>query len=253
VTRISPELTIILAIDEPLYYALWYEPPDHRQRVTPRLSPPPARGTQPDVIPCAGPVCAEPIYLQPVDKKSHGGLTVTDKEEKLLRPTHSAALGPASYLFVGRVTACDKYLLLVKDGPGGRPDIRCIENDISEGVDVEGLVRLSFSAWSTTMGLHQAVGGIVRQVQVLELDPHSSLFGQVHSVPFGHTLSVDPDFVLPQETIFMAFEVTETVPLAYGPIPARAPDCPEPRYPGLVRLEEDKRFEIVELKRKDRM
>lgn len=264
-----------MSVDEALYYALWYEPKSERHAVTPRISPPLTVGSRPDVIPYTGCIHAAFTYLQRIDRKVRFDPSITETPQKLLRSAHSVALGPNAYVFVGEVVANDKYQLMVKNGEGGRkprdewamhaifdcgvplcffktyrpvPDISCLEDDIEDGAYFEGIVRLSFSAFSTKTGLHQSVTGMIEGAQVLEMDPRRDTFGQICDVPFGTRLSFDPDSMTAQETVFVEFDVSEVGPVCYGTIPARSPECPEPDYPGLVRTGHNQSIRIVELK-----
>jgi hypothetical protein len=259
----EPKREIILSIDEALYYGLWYEPQGKPIRVTPRFSPPPEKGLQPEVIPLDAAIWAEPVYLQPTDRERKIYPSIVDNPMKFLRATNSAALGPNSYLFAGEIVASDKYVMFVKDRekgkklrdrwtmtfiidcgvplqfhsdyvPIGRSDLPCLENQVQDGVFFEGIVRLSVNGWSPG-GLHQAVSGAVRGVKVLELDSASEHFGEVHEVPFGHNLTADPD-ILQQETVFATIDIDSIWPLAYSAIPARSEDCPLPEYEGMTIL-----------------
>lgn len=264
--------TIVLAVDEPLYYRLWYHQPGDKQSVSPRITPPPTQAAdRPESIFWRSNMYADPIVIQSVDSCLKLGVSITGKNETFLRPADSPVLGPNAYIFTGAVTAYDKWRVVMKhpcecdsdtwvldyivdcglplefhsrytsrDDPG----LVRLENRIKNGVYMEGIVRLSFSCWSTTTGLHQKIGGNVQGMEVLEMNPQRESFGKISGVPFGCKLTFDPDAVAPLDTIFATLDVTEIGPLCYGVIPARAADCPEPDYEGLIRLEEDKRIRI---------
>jgi hypothetical protein len=263
---------IVLSIDEALYYALWYEPQGKPSRVTPRFSPPLEKGVQPEVIPVSRVVHAQPLYLQLINRERKLYPSIADSPTKFLRATNSAALGPNSYLFAGEIVASDKCAMTVKDREVGKrlrdkwtvmfivdcgvplrfcwdympmgPDVRCLENQVRDGVFFEGIVYLSMSVWPPG-GLQQAVTGAVRGMKILELHPTSEHFGQIHEVPFGHALTAGLD-TLRQETVFATVELGSIGPLAYRPFPARWDQCPEPDYDGMIRLK-DGGIRIVEI------
>jgi hypothetical protein len=266
---------VVVSVDEALYYSLWYEPPGRARQTTPRVSPPVEKGERPETVPFRSIIRGEPIFIQRVDRRIKAYPSISSRPEKILSPIGSDTLGPNCYVMVGEVVACDKYAIMLREQDGVRrrkdewrleyvidcgipvgfwrdfhpvrPEIGGFSNSVEVGAYFEGLVKLSCSSWSTTTGLHQAVSGIVQGMRVLELDPGRDDFGRIAEVPFGHRLSIDPDFVSLPEVSFMDLDVAEIGPLSYGAFPARDPECPEPNYPGLVKLPQDTRVKIVRL------
>lgn len=253
---------LTVSIDESLYYVFWYDVPEDRMRATPiRRFFNGEQRERPRIVPLQGVLRAECIYIQPVLKTNKHFPSVAHDGTKLLQPTGSSALGPNSYTFAGEIVASDKYAY--KNTPRdwamefvvdcGAPLCfrreydpgwgRCFENEVRDGVYVEGLIRLSVSPFGR-LGLHQEVSGTVRDVKVLDLDPASANFGQVAVVPFGHKLVVDPDTVS-QETVFATVAIEDCGSLAYSPFSARSEECPIPNYPGITLTEPG--VKIVEL------
>lgn len=264
-----------MAIDEGTYYSLWYERSDRRQPITPRISPPPEVGSRPDIIPYWTVLFADSVYIQRADREHKFYPSIGKHGEKMIRSTGSAALGAHSYLFVGQVVATDRCAMLQKDYEHGGtrrldewqmssivdcglplqfhesytpmedPRVLTIDRQIVDGAYVEGIATLWASGFPNS-GLHQTVSGKVVGMKVVDMNPGSSSFGQIVDVPFGHRLSVDPDVITPA-TAFLTLDIEEIGSLAYRPFPARAPDCPEPNYPGMIRLPEDDSVRIIEL------
>lgn len=263
-----------LAVDEGTYYALWYEPQDRRQQITPQIGPPPERGSRSSIIPVETTLFAQSIYMQRADRLRKYYPSIGKHGDRMIRPTGSDALGAHSYVFVGQVVATDRCAMLQNDyehgdlrrldewqlsfvvdcgvplefhehyTPTRDPTLLTLEGQIEDGVYVEGMATLwnGFSGF----GLHQSVRGALAGMKVLQMDPSSTQFGRVVDVAFGYRLSIDPDAISPA-TAFMVLDIEEIGPLAYRPFPARAPDCPEPDYPGMIRLSEDDSVRIVEL------
>ncbi|MBI3946159.1 MAG: hypothetical protein HY321_09595 [Armatimonadetes bacterium] len=203
------------------------------------------------------------MYMHRVDedpRHSHLVPVVAPTPTKILRATGSHTLGPNSYLFAGDVTACDRYRIRYGgQHPGETPEesdrldfiVDCglplrfsfgselwnrqpphLEaRHVGEGLWVAGMAHLRETSDSglgePAMGLHQAVTGTVRGVQVLVLDPCEDGFGTVRPVPFGYRLRLDPDTIR-VEFAFIELDVTTIEPPAYGPIPARLPEYPPP-------------------------
>lgn len=266
---------IILDIEESTYYSLWYEPQDKKQNLSPRFSPPPAVGQQPDVIPFTGVIRAKPVYFQRVDKDWKFAPSVAETGEKVLKPTESSTLGVNSYLFAGQIVANDRCFYMTKNASGNRvprdrwtmnfivdcgvpllfhmdydpepnADFGCLDNYIRDGEYLEGIVKLETSLWPTS-GLYQAISGTVESMQILELDSNNSSFGQIVEADFGTKINYDPDALVQTDSIFMTLAVDDIGPLAYKPFPARAKECPEPNYPDMVRLSDEPSIKIVEL------
>lgn len=248
---------LVMAVDEGVYSALWYEPPDQRQPLTPRIFPPPARGKKPKVIPFRKVIHAERLMVAPLGDDFPWPKVATC-QERFLRPANSPTLGPNACLSCGPITMVDRWrrdkdwhLTFYVDC--GVP-VQFEEdyhwptdwNEIKEGIWLMGIVKLS--AWGTGWagGLFQPVTGCVKGMQVLELDPASPAFGKLRRVPFGHRLTVDPDFVQ-HESVWVVLDVTEICPPMYRPFPARPAECREPRFPGLVRIEDGGGPRIVQV------
>jgi hypothetical protein len=249
--------TLVLSVDESTYYALWFEPQDRRRKGTPRISPPLEVGVRPDVVRYGSVIWAKPIFFQRNSRAHKLYPAVASGNEKFLRSTESAALGANSYLFSGEIVASDRYELKPTYDSGeqraynegsmslvvdcGVPlvfhESDLGRKDVTDGEYLEGIVRLEVSVFAG-IGLYQSVAGTVRGMRVLPLDPASPSFGNVIDVGFGTRLDADPDCLHQTSSAFMVLDINEVGPLTYAPFPARAEDCPEPGYPGMVRLAE---------------
>lgn len=248
---------LVMAVDEGTYSALWYEPPDQRQPLTPRIFPPPARGKKPKVIPYQTMIHAERLSAWPLGD-GYPEPRVASREERFLRSANSPTLGPNAYLFCGPVIAADQWgegrdwhsvfivdcgvpLIFGHEFRHHGDDDGTLENWARQGAWLHGIVKLTTGGvgprrvgegWGG--GLFQTVTGHVKGMQVLDLDPASRTFGKVRRVPFGHRPSVDPDFVLHQ-SVWVVLDVVGVSPLRYAAFPWRPAECPEPDIPGLVR------------------
>ncbi len=245
-TTVKPVRRVVLGSSDAGDYGIWLERPGHE---------PPARtGTGRPVVPNRVTLDAHLLYVSPVDRVGGRLPTITTTKERLLRPANSPTFGPNTYLFCGPVTAVDHWgrdpgtwsLTVVVDcglplhiwehhQRWHDPTVPALENWAKEGAWLAGIAKLSGGGWRAP-GLSQPVSGHVAEMRILELDPAHPSFGKIRRVPFGHRLPVDADYVA-HESIFIVLDVEEIDPLTFRTRPGRPAECPEPDYPGMVRID----------------